>query len=265
MVAHRAVDEDGGPVVVVAEDAVGVFHQLLGDLDQPLARFGVLRVADAVVVPQHHLGVVARAGGRPAGHRIVRKPVVLETEVFLKKRQHPLVRRAYVFGVFVIIPDRFDHNHAGPPVPAAGHAVAVGQRAEEAVLPLGIEAEVDPFHRLFLELRVVQHKGQRDQAARIVRAALPAVAGTAAPPVGALVHLIQVVHLAGQAVFLEQKLFLQPTFRLHSAHRQLHKGGGFQVALVGVVVLVAHSRRLGVCGGAQPSRGAQRHRHSQNG
>ncbi len=215
---------------------------------QPIAGLRVSGIVNAVVQPVHHVEIIAAARVRPVAQRPAGQLTELEAEVFLQEGEHALVGRAEMGGCLIIIAQAHQCGHAGPP------AVLAAGRAKVAGFHLAAENGLHPLLGFFLQRFVVQLIGQRDQAAEEIDAFFPVVTlGVVEPAAGFVVVVIELFHIAGQVVLLQQQLVFQPAARLNRAQRQLNQRVFPQFTLICRVVLISG------CGGGCLRCRRQRH------
>ena len=122
---------------------------------------------------------------------------------------------------FLVLRQRFEHDHARPPV-------VIRARADHAVGRLVREGPVDILLRFCFQARVVEQVCERNEAVQEVGAALPGFAGAAQPAaVGANIGP-GLVQMSAEAVGLDLELAAQPSGGANGAERQRIKSARAQ-------------------------------------
>ena len=165
-------------------------------------------VAGAVVEPDDAQHLFGPAVLGPRAQRALRRLLQVVLEVLAHDRND-----AGVTGHFLVLRERFEHDHVRPPI-------GIGNAADRAVFPLVLERPVDPLLRLGDQRLVFEEVGQRQETIQVVRPSLPALTWAAEP--GAVRPDIRpdLLEVAGEPVGLDAQLLLQPATRLHRAERQ---------------------------------------------
>ena len=169
------------------------------------------RIAGAVVQPDHAHELVGPAVGGPLVERTLAAVRQVVGEVPLHQRDH-----AGVAGDLLVLRECLEHHHVRPPV-------GVLWRTDASILALVGQRPFHPGARLRDEALVSEQVGERNEAIDEVRAALPALAGSAKPP-AVLAHIRpELVEMPGQTRGLDLQLPLQPASRTHGAERKRHE------------------------------------------